>query len=131
MIHLDSDLCIDVLRHRPKALSFLAALPAREIAVSTVVRAELYVGANQSKDAARGLWKIDELLSPFEDVPFDTAAAFHYGTIRAAMESMGNLIGRNDLLIAATALAHGATLITRNVREFERVPGLRVKSWEA
>ncbi len=69
------------------------------------------------------------LLLPFELVPFDGICAQHYGRIRAHLEQAGKTIGANDCLIAATALARGAVLITNNAREFQRVPGLAVEEW--
>jgi len=63
-------------------------------------------------------------------LPFDDACAERYGIIRSELESAGTPIGPNDLMIAATALAHGATLVTNNVKEFSRVAGLRLEDWE-
>jgi tRNA(fMet)-specific endonuclease VapC len=63
-------------------------------------------------------------------LPFDDRAAEEYGKTRAHLSSMGTLIGPNDLIIAATALAHGCTLVSHNTREFSRVPGLLLEDWE-
>ena len=70
------------------------------------------------------------MLLPFEIIPFDETCAAHYAKIRADLEQKGRTIGSNDYLIAATALAHGAVLVTNNVDEFKRVPGLSLECWE-
>ena len=66
---------------------------------------------------------------PFRILPFDSACARIYGSVRAHLEKQGLVIGSNDLLIAAICLAHGTTLVTHNVREFKRVPGLPIEDW--
>lgn len=70
-------------------------------------------------------------LQPFEVVPADADVARHYALLRAGLETRGEIIGPNDLWIAATALAWGATLVTGNTREFRRVPRLHVENWLA
>lgn len=75
------------------------------------------------------LKRLEVLFGAIRSVPFDDAAAAHYGLVRAQLTSQGGPIGPNDLMIAATALAHDATLVTRNDSEFARVVGLRVVSW--
>ena len=72
---------------------------------------------------------VEEFLLPFQVVPFDWRCANEYGKIRAALERQGKAIGGNDMLIAATALANDAVLVTNNVREFKRVPGLSLEHY--
>ena len=83
-----------------------------------------------SKGPHKGTDDSRPFLSPFKIAPFDSRCAEHYGRIRATLASRGKTIGPNDLLIAATALANGAVLVTRNAREFQRVPGLTVEVWD-
>ena len=77
----------------------------------------------------RNLLALEKFLAPLEVLPFDEAAMRHYGPLRSELERSGQPIGALDTLIAAHALALGATLVTDNVREFERVPGLTVENW--
>lgn len=72
---------------------------------------------------------VEQLLLPFEIVPFDSGAVREYATIRAQMKSKGQLIGSNDMLIAVTVRSRNATLVTSNTREFMRVPGLKLEEW--
>ena len=93
--------------------------------------AELFFGAAKSVDPGKTLRRQREFLERFPSLPFDDAAARTYGPIRANLERAGKLIGGNDLLIASIALANGLTLVSHNVSEFSRVPGLVVEDWEA
>ena len=123
---LDSSACIHVLRGRAP----FDALPARkDTAVSTLVAAELWTGVEKSNrpDKAKSL---EVFLSMFSVLDFGSEDARHYAQIRADLESKGTPIGPLDLLIAAHARNLGATLITRNAREFKRVKGLKVQAWK-
>jgi tRNA(fMet)-specific endonuclease VapC len=90
---------------------------------------ELETGIAKSTRPAKRRAQLDELLSLVSVLPLDTAAARHAATIRASLEKAGRPIGPLDTLIAGTAAAHGATLVTRNTRELGRIAGLRVESW--
>lgn len=106
----------------------LAQLGADAICTSIVVACELRYGA-----AKRGsvvlTQRVEDLLGAVEVMPFDGDADRQYAEIRAALERTGNTIGANDLLIAAHARTLDLTLVTHNLREFERVPGLRLEDW--
>ena len=78
----------------------------------------------------RNIEGFDLLLKPFRSLPFDDAAANQYGVVRALLERAGTPIGANDLMIASIALAQDCVVGTRNTREFQRVPGLRLESWD-
>lgn len=108
----------------------LPDLALASIAVPAIVRAELLYGARKSGRVEVELEKAVSFLEPYASIPFDDAAAETYASIRADLEAQGRVIGDHDMLIAATALSRQATLITRNVAEFQRVPGLRLLSWE-
>lgn len=128
---LDANACIHLINGTSPRLKdrFRQESPV-VIRMSSVVRAELTFGARNSSRAAENLRLIEAFWEPFISLSFDDLCADHYGAIRADLKRQGRLIGANDLLIAATALAHHLTLITHNTREFERVPGLKLEDWE-
>lgn len=100
------------------------------IGTCTIVEAELRYGAVKSSNPTSLARLIDEVLAEITVLTFDPASAKEYATIRASLETAGNMIGGNDLLIAAIALAHDLIVVTHNTSEFERVPGLTVEDWE-
>jgi tRNA(fMet)-specific endonuclease VapC len=93
------------------------------------VKAELLYGARKSERVDENLRRLDQFFGALPSLPFDDEAAAHYGVARAQLHRTSSMIGPNDLLIAATALASDATLVTRNDAEFRRVVGLRVEVW--
>lgn len=130
MLMLDTCVCIEFLRGTmPNVFKALKSCDPQEIMVPAVVEAELRYGALRSARPQENLLKTELFLAPFEIAPFDSRCTEEYGTIRSELEREGRMIGPNDLMIAATARAHGATLVTNNVSEFERVSGLDVESW--
>jgi tRNA(fMet)-specific endonuclease VapC len=100
-----------------------------EITIPEMVRAELIYGAWKSKRREENLRKVEAFLAPFTRLPFVGEAVEHYGEIRAGLETFGEVIGPYDLIIAATARSCGGVLVTNNVNEFSRVPGLKVEDW--
>lgn len=128
---LDTNAGVRYLAGRSLALcTRLEATPPDELAVCSVVKAELRYGAYKGQRTEATLQAQDTLLSQLRSLPFDDAAAEVYGQIRAALERAGTPIGANDLLIAAIALANHLALATHNTAEFCRVPGLVVEDWE-
>lgn len=128
---LDTNVCIGILTGRsPKAIEKLRQLAPTEVRICSVVRAELQFGARNSSRVEANLSLLETFLFPFTSVAFDDGAADYYGRIRADLNRAGKLIGPNDLLIAAMALANDLVLVTHNVKEFGRVPGLRWEDWE-
>ena len=107
----------------------VAQIGASDIRLCSIVKAELLYGAHKSARRDANLQLLARLFSGFSSVPFGDSAADHYGRIRAELAHAGTPIGPNDLLIAAIALADQLTLVTHNVREFSRVPGLSVEDW--
>jgi len=129
---LDTNLCIRHLNQRSEAITQrLSSLNETAIAVCSVVKAELYYGAMKSRNPQQALLKQRAFVERFISLPFDDEAAIHYGRLRAGLDAQGTPIGPNDLMIAAIALAHNLVLVTHNVREFSRVPGLKIEDWEA
>ena len=131
MYLLDTNVCVQFLRDRDSAIGRrLASVPFGEVTLCTVVKAELHYGARRSANPDRSIQVLEAFFGGLASLPFDDLAAEIYGRIRAHLAQQGALIGPNDLLIAATALAYEATLVTHNTREFARVPGLQIEDWE-
>ena len=96
-----------------------------------MVAAELLYGLEKSMRRASYVRVLEQFLSIYEIMPFNLDAARHYAEIRAALEAKGQVIGSNDMIIAATVLAHGGVLVTHNKAEFLRIPNLTVVDWVA
>ncbi len=120
---------IAVIRGNAAALAKLRSFPCAAIQIPEVVRAELLLGCLKSQDPEREQRKVDHVIAPFTWLPFAGAAVEHYADIRASLERVGQVIGPNDLLIAVIARSAGAILVTSNLEEFQRVPGLVVEDW--
>lgn len=101
-----------------------------DLSLCCVVKAELLFGALRSEQKDSNLQLLNKLFSPLISFDFDDNAANHYAQIRADLSMHGNLIGANDLMIAAIARANNAILITHNTSEFGRVQGLTIEDWE-
>lgn len=127
---LDTNICIPLINDAPGPLRdrFLACAPD-EVFLCSVVKAELLYGARKSERVSENLLKLERFFAPFDSLPFSDDAAARYGIVRAQLEQAGRPVGGNDLLIASIALATDLTLVTRNMREFNRIPGLRVELW--
>ena len=108
----------------------LLATPAEEMAVCSVVKAELFYGAFRSNHPQRTLERQQAFFSQFVSLPLQDEDAFLAGRIRAQLAKAGTPIGSYDLQIAAIALTNDLTLVTHNTREFERVEGLQIEDWE-
>lgn len=127
---LDTNTCIYFLKGLyPSIRAKLQSLKPREVQIPSIVKAELLFGAENSDRVTENREKVISFLFPFEIVPFDTEAAEIYAAIRLELQKKGIPIGANDLIIAATVLARGGTLITNNEREFKRVKKLKVRNW--
>ena len=121
-----------IQRQKPKkVLARFQKLEPGEAAISVITWAELMYGAEKSMQRKKALQLLDEFKSFIPVLPIPENAGNSYGIIRASLESKGKPIGNNDLWIAAHANAAGLTIVTNNEREFQRVPGLKVKNWVA
>ena len=128
---LDSNVWVAILRNKyPEVAARYGATDPAEIRVCSVVVAELRHGCLKSAKPTTNRAILDALLAPVWSLPFDDAAAEHSSVLRHHLESIGQMIGPYDLQIAAIALANGCTLVTHNVSEFSRVPGLVVEDWQ-
>jgi tRNA(fMet)-specific endonuclease VapC len=128
---LDTNSCVDHLRRGSSSnvTTRLAAAAPGSVVLCSVVVAELLYGAHCSVQQARTLSQVQAFCRGFLSLPFDDRAAEEYGRIRAHLASLGTPIGPNDLLIASIALAGGLVLVTHNITEFSRVPGLTIEDW--
>ncbi|MEM7386668.1 MAG: type II toxin-antitoxin system VapC family toxin [Verrucomicrobiota bacterium] len=127
---LDTNVMIALMRNRKPVVDRLRTLSPVQVKVPEVVRAELAFGCLKSAHPNQETSKVDQVLAPFERLPFSGDAVEHYAAIRLDLEKRGLMIGPNDLLIAATARAGCMVMVTTNDREFSRVPGLVVENWE-
>jgi tRNA(fMet)-specific endonuclease VapC len=128
---LDTNTVSYFFRGDPAVVPRLRALRPAEVGVPAIVEYELRFGLMRLPQDARQprMAALEQLLHPVRRLPFDEQCAQHAARIRAELESAGTPIGPHDVLIAATALRHHAELVTRNVRQFARVPGLRLQNW--
>lgn len=128
---LDTNACIQLWQRKNLNVRrhFVQYGPA-DIALCSVVKAELLFGALRSEQKENNLQLLYKLFAPLISFDFDDNAANHYAQIRADLTTQGNLIGGNDLIIAAIARANNAILITHNTSEFGRVQGLKIEDWE-
>ena len=127
---LDTCICIDYLRGRNEHLhQKLRSYNPRQIKIPVVVLAELLHGAYHSKRVEDNLRETMDFIADFEVLPLGVAEADMYGQILASLERKGQVIGNNDILIAATALLRNAVLVTNNTREFSRINGLKLDDW--
>ena len=127
---LDTNICIYFLNQRSeKLIERLAETEVENIAVCSIIKAELFYGAMKSAKPAKNLIQQKEFLQNFKSFPFDYSAAQSYAEIRSNLERDGNLIGPNDLCIAAIALANSLTLISNNIKEFSKIHGLKWEDW--
>ena len=128
---LDTNACIIYLNRPISGVRLrLELLSPQDIAVCSVVKAELFYGAMRSNNPERTLASQEVFLNNFVSLPFDDAAARVYGRIRAELAVLGTPIGPNDLQIAAIALVNNLILVTHNTGEFSRVNGLQFEDWE-
>lgn len=126
---LDTNTVIDYFTGRGKVAERLLAAAPRDIALPAIAAYEVWVGVLGSRNAKSRESRFEQFLSSIEVVPFDSAIGKRAAELRVALERRGESIGPLDTLIAGTALARGATLVTRNTHEFGRVAGLKVVNW--
>lgn len=128
---LDTNTCIEILRGKNAALlARYAGQPHADIALSAIVRSELLTGARLSARPDENLQIADSFCALFPCLAFDAHVADIHAEWHARLRRAGNNIGARDLMIAATALAHGLTVVTHNTREFGRIDGLIVEDWQ-
>ena len=127
---LDTNICIYIIKKKPEnvLLRFHERLD-NGICISSITLAELEYGVQHSTDPLKNERALLRFLVPLDIVAFDAAAASEYGRIRALLQSRGMPIGPLDMLITAHARSEGLILVTNNIREFVRVPDLKLENW--
>ena len=127
---LDTNVIIDISRKKnEKIINHLLNTNPNDIFIPSIVIAELEFGARHSKDYKNNFEKIQKIIKPFKIVQFTELESYFYGIIRQQLTASGTVIGSNDMLIAATALANDGIIVTHNVREFSRINDLKVEDW--
>jgi tRNA(fMet)-specific endonuclease VapC len=128
---LDTNIFIAALKQDSRVLERLETIHPEQLVLSPVVLGELELGVQKSRWVERNQQRLDELVAGLSLMALDARVARAYGLIRARLERAGQIIGANDLWIAAQAVAMEVTLVTDNVGEFERVEGLAIENWLA
>lgn len=127
---LDTNICSYILKNHPAAVKKkFEEVGAGNIFISSIVLAELYYGAARHPKGVVIRREIDDFVSRLVVLPWDEVAADHYGAIRTTLEKEGTLVGAMDMLIAAHAKSCDYTLVSNNLREFERINGLKTANW--
>lgn len=126
---LDTNIVTYTLKNRPQQVKRRFQRHQGQMAISAVTLGELVFGAEHSQQVERNLADIEAMAARLEVLPFDEKAAYHFGRIRAALYQTGHPIGPYDMMIAGQARALGLILVTNNIKEFERVPGLALEDW--
>lgn len=127
---LDTNICIYAIKHKPeKVFQKLQTVDPQDVCVSSVTYAELVHGVEKSAAVEKNRLALSMLLANIEILDFDVDAADCYGKIRADLEKKGTPIGPLDMMIAGHAQSLGYTVVTNNVKEFSRVPDLKIENW--
>lgn len=130
MYYLDTSVCADILRGRlPLVEEMMQASDPALFAIPAIVEAELRLGVERSERKEKNQLALERFLGPMAVVPFGPSCALQYAMLCADLQKRGCVIGPNDMLIAATAMANNAVLVSGNVREFKRVKGLMLEYW--
>ena len=126
---LDTNIVIYTMKKRPQQVKRRFQQHNGQMGISAVTLGELVFGAEHSQQVERNLADIETMAARLEVLPFENKAAYHFGQIRAALYRTGQPIGPYDMMIAGQARASGLKLVTNNVKEFKRVPGLLLEDW--
>jgi tRNA(fMet)-specific endonuclease VapC len=126
---LDTNICIYVIKNRPPRLRDRFSDFADQLCISIITLAELIYGAEKSARPHENLTVVEQFCARLEVLPFAERAATHYGQLWAELERTGQRIGVHDMMIGAHARSEGLTVVTNNLREFRRMPGLRLENW--
>ncbi|MBU2808538.1 tRNA(fMet)-specific endonuclease VapC [Acidithiobacillus ferrooxidans F221] len=128
---LDTNICIFTIKNKPPEIREQFRRHHGQMAISTVTLMELIYGAEKSQVPERNLTEVEGFAARLEVLEFGSEAAKHTGQLRAELAKIGKPIGPYDQMIAGHARSLGLFVVTNNLREFERVPGLRVMDWQS
>jgi tRNA(fMet)-specific endonuclease VapC len=127
---LDTNICIYIRQKKPpEVMRHFERLKPGDAAISVITYGELIYGAEKSAHRSETMRRLQDLVTVLPALPMPEAAANIYGKLRSELEARGEMIGNNDLWIAAHAITAQATLVTNDEREFRRVRGLRLQNW--
>ena len=127
---LDTNICIYLIKQQPPSIiEHFLSHPVGDIGISSITVAELAYGVSKSRHLSKNRHALEQFLAPLQVAGFDQAAAWFYGRLRGQLEARGIPIGSMDMLIAAHALSLEVRLVSNNLREFQRVPGLCLENW--
>jgi len=126
---LDTNICIFTVKNKPQHVREAFNAHPGQLCISTVTLMELIYGAEKSSNPGRNLADVEGFAARLEVLKYDQDAAAHTGQLRAELARAGTPIGPYDQMIAGHARSQGLILVTNNLREFDRVPGLRVEDW--
>jgi tRNA(fMet)-specific endonuclease VapC len=126
---LDTNICIYVMKRYPPDLREKFNALAEQLCISSITLGELHYGAEKSTRRADNLIAIDQFVARLDILPFSEKAAAHYGQVRAELERAGRPSGPHDMQIGGHARSEGLIVVTNNMREFARMPGVRVENW--
>lgn len=126
---LDTNICIYVMKNYPRNLKEKFNLLAEQLCISSITLGELHCRAEKSARRVDNLTAIEHFVARLDVLSFGTKAAAHYGQVRAELERAGTPCGPHDMQIGGHARSEGLIVVTNNVREFSRMPGIRTESW--
>jgi tRNA(fMet)-specific endonuclease VapC len=126
---LDTNICIYVMKNYPQDLKEKFNLLAEQLCISSITLGELHYGAEKSVRRTDNLTAIEHFVARLDVLPFGAKAAAHYGQVRAELERAGTPCGPHDMQIGGHARSEGLIVVTTNVREFNRMPGIRTENW--
>jgi tRNA(fMet)-specific endonuclease VapC len=126
---LDTNICIYVIKNYPQNLRDKFNALAEQLCISSITLGELHYGAEKSARRSENLTAIEHFAARLDVLPFDIKAAAHYGQLRAELERAGTPCGPHDMQIGGHARSEGLIVVTNNLREFTRMPGVRTENW--
>jgi tRNA(fMet)-specific endonuclease VapC len=126
---LDTNICIYVMKNYPQDLREKFNALAEQLCISSITLGELHYGAEKSARREHNLTAIEHFVAHLDVLPFAEKAAAHYGQVRAELERAGTPSGPHDMQIGGHARSEGLIIVTNNMREFTRMPGVRAENW--
>ncbi|MBU1901405.1 type II toxin-antitoxin system VapC family toxin [Patescibacteria group bacterium] len=127
---LDTNICIYIIKEKPyTVIKQLKSKNISDIAISSITLAELEYGVEHSSKQLQNRIALSQFLAPIDVISFDGMSAYEYGRIRNDLQKKGSIIGPLDLFIAAHAVSLNRILVSNNIKEFQRVDGLKIENW--